>query len=99
MKKVPTVSSGVCWNAGNLAFLRDSYCDVYNDHTPPHFHARYGNRRALFEIASLEVLRGSLPPRVRGFVTEWATMHSEELLEDWERARSGAPLLRIRPLE
>ena len=60
----------------------------YNDHTPPHFHARYGNRRAVCEIASLKILRGSLPPRVRGFVTEWATMHSEELLEDWERARS-----------
>ena len=34
----------------------------YNDHAPPHFHARYAEHEAQLEIDSLEVLHGSLPP-------------------------------------
>ena len=70
----------------------------FDDHAPPHFHARYDRREALIEIRSLRVLRGSLPPRVRGLVTEWAELHADELLEDWELARRRAPLKPIEPL-
>ena len=70
----------------------------YNDHTPPHFHARYGSEQASVDIVSLDVLEGKLPPRVRGLVTEWAAQHQAELLEDWNLARAGAPLNRIEPL-
>jgi Domain of unknown function (DUF4160) len=71
----------------------------YDDHAPPHFHARYGDRRALVDIESLSLLSGSLPPRVRGFVTEWAAMHQEELRRNWELARRKQPLFPIAPLE
>lgn len=30
---------------------------------------------------------GTLSPRARGLVVEWASMHQEELMADWERAR------------
>lgn len=70
----------------------------YDDHSPPHFHVRYGRERAAVEIRSLALLRGRLSPRVRGMVTEWASLHTQELLEDWELARFGAPLKRIEPL-
>lgn len=43
----------------------------YNDHPPPHFHARYGGQKGLVAIESLTLLRGSLPPRVLGLVVEW----------------------------
>ena len=49
----------------------------YNDHAPPHFHARYGEQRAIIGIDSLTVLGGRLSPRVLGLVMEWASLHQE----------------------
>lgn len=71
----------------------------YNDHPPPHFHARYGPHKALVAIDSLAVVRGRLPPRVFGLVVEWALRHRGELLEDWQLARDQEPLKKIEPLE
>ena len=34
-----------------------------------------------------------------GLVVEWASLHREALLENWERARRGEPLRPIPPLE
>jgi hypothetical protein len=36
---------------------------------------------------------------IADLVTEWAALHREELLEDWELARQQAQLNRIAPLE
>ena len=35
----------------------------YNDHAPPHFHARYGKHRAIISIEGLMLLEGDLPPQ------------------------------------
>ena len=71
----------------------------YNDHAPPHFHARYGRRKAVVEIESLRLLAGQLPPRALGLVMEWATIHRQELMADWLLARNKTALERIQPLE
>ncbi|MDP6777110.1 MAG: DUF4160 domain-containing protein [Candidatus Latescibacteria bacterium] len=71
----------------------------YDDHNPPHFHARYGNDKAAIEIASLTLLDGKLPPRVYGLVVEWAALHRGELMINWDLARSEGPLNRIAPLQ
>ena len=71
----------------------------YNDHTPPHFHARYGDQRAIISIDPLTVLRGRLSPRLLGLVTEWAALPQEELRENWQLARQQAPLRGIAPLQ
>ena len=47
----------------------------YNDHAPPHFHVRYGDKKALIGIQSLTLLQGRLSPRVFGLVMEWASLH------------------------
>ena len=70
-----------------------------DDHNPPHFHAEYGGSAALIEIRTLAAFSGRLPPRVLGLVIEWATIHQEELLADWERAQSHLGLRKIAPLE
>ena len=70
----------------------------YNDHPPPHFHARYGGDQAIIGIATLEVLGGHLSPRAMGLVVEWALQHRDELLDDWRLARGSMPLNRIAPL-
>ena len=70
----------------------------FDDHNPPHFHARYGKDNVAIEISSLRVLEGQFPPRALGLVIEWATQHREELLENWVRAQSHRPLQKIEPL-
>lgn len=42
---------------------------------------------------------GQLPPPIQRLVLEWAALHRAELLENWQRARQGQPLVRIAPLE
>jgi len=71
----------------------------FNDHNPPHFHAEYGDNLALIDVRNLSVFSGRLPPRVLGLVIEWATLHRQELLDDWERARAQQELHKIAPLE
>ena len=71
----------------------------FDDHNPPHFHAEYGDHRAQIDIQRCCVLGGSLPPRVTGLVIEWATLHQDELMDDWRRGQSGEKLLKIAPLE
>jgi len=71
----------------------------YDDHNPPHFHAEYGEHEVLIDIRTLSVFSGRLPPRAMGIVIEWTTLHQEELLADWERARERQELQKILPLE
>jgi hypothetical protein len=71
----------------------------FDDHNPPPFHAEYDDSAALIDIHNLSMFAGSLPPRVLGLVTEWATLHRQELLDDWEKARTQQELHRIAPLE
>ena len=70
----------------------------YDEHNPPHFHARYGSDRVAIEIATLRVREGRLPSRALGLVIEWASEHQEELIANWEAARLDTPLSRIAPL-
>jgi hypothetical protein len=70
----------------------------FDDHNPPHFHAEYSRDVALIDIRNLSTFSGHLPPRVRGFVVEWATIHQQELFDDWERAQTQQELLKIAPL-
>jgi hypothetical protein len=71
----------------------------YNDHPPPHFHVRYGRSRAVIRISDLALMEGDLSPRVLGLVVEWAALHRQELLDNWNRARLQSPLSRVEPLE
>jgi Domain of unknown function (DUF4160) len=71
----------------------------YNEHNPPHFHARYGDHKIEIAIKTLSILAGKLPPKALGLVMEWATQHQDELMTDWELARQNSELKKIAPLE
>ena len=71
----------------------------YNDHAPPHFHAKYGDREMKVNIVTGEVMEGSLPTRARRLVLEWWELHKAELAEDWSLAVARKPLNSIEPLE
>jgi len=71
----------------------------YGGHAPPHFHAEYGEYKAVIDIHTLVVIGGRIPPRALGLIVEWASQHREELLELWERAAHHQPLYKLPPLE
>ena len=70
----------------------------FNDHTPPHFHARYGEFEATIQISTREVIQGELPRRALNLVQEWAMIHREELLDDWRLCRDNTLPAKIEPL-
>ena len=69
-----------------------------DDHMPPHFHARHAGMDLVLEIGTLAIIRGRLSPRAHALVVEWASLHMQELRENWDLARAGLPLRRIEPL-
>lgn len=71
----------------------------WNEHAPPHFHALYGEHEALIDLRDLSVMRGSLPRRAMNLVTEWATDHRDDLMEDWNLCRQLQPPKPIAPLK
>ncbi len=71
----------------------------FDDHNPPHFHARYGGNNAVIAINNLSVLEGKIPPRALNMVIEWAKSHQGELLKDWELAKSHQNPEKIEPLK
>jgi len=71
----------------------------YDDHEPPHFHARAADGAAKVQIVdTLEVIESTLGRRQLRFVLAWAELHQGELLEDWRLARAGETLQPIEPL-
>jgi hypothetical protein len=71
----------------------------YDDHQPPHFHARYGENDVVIDINKLSVLRGNISPRALGLVIEWATLHQESLIKDWDLVSQNCKPKRIPPLK
>ena len=67
----------------------------FNDHNPPHFHARYGRSRAIIRISDGELIAGDLPPTASRLVKEWALLRRAELEQNWTSARAKRPLERI----
>jgi len=43
----------------------------YNDHSPPHFHAKYEADQAVIRIETGEVIEGNLSARALRLVEEW----------------------------
>jgi hypothetical protein len=70
----------------------------YSEHGVAHFHAVYGEHEISVEVESGKI-HGQFPARALRLVLEWASLHREELIENWQLARQGQPLRSIAPLE
>src|SRR5439155_19252267 len=60
----------------------------FDDHEPAHFHVEYAECKAVIAIESLAIIRGKLPRRALELVLDWAELHQQERLEDWELCRT-----------
>jgi hypothetical protein len=71
----------------------------FGDHSPPHFHAIYGGRKATIDIETLAFIEGKLPQRARSLVIEWATLHQDELRTAFDKAQAMKVPGKIAPLD
>ena len=76
----------------------DAIVMFFNDHAPPHFHARYGEHRGRVSIETGKPLDGDLPARALRLIEEWCSLHRDELRANWEHAERLEPLTPIDPL-
>ncbi|GAC1377851.1 MAG: hypothetical protein NVS3B3_15040 [Aquirhabdus sp.] len=71
----------------------------FKDHAPAHFHAKYNEYEALVDIRKGVIIEGELPRRAANLVIEWAELHRDELLADWELCIAMQQPNKIEPLE
>jgi hypothetical protein len=70
----------------------------WDDHPPPHFHAKYGEYEITINILD-GVVEGKFPRRALRLVLEWYEAHKEALLKNWELCRNRDMPIPIEPLE
>jgi hypothetical protein len=70
-----------------------------NEHNPPHIHAIYQEKKAVFDIKSGEKMDGYLPGDKEKLVSAWIVLHKDELLADWDLAQNGELPYNIAPLK
>ena len=70
----------------------------YDEHNPPHFHAEYSGKKAVFDFNG-NVIKGNLASKTATkLVREWVDLHESELEEDWTLARESQEIKKITPL-
>jgi len=71
----------------------------YDDHSPPHVHAEYQGQKAVLDFRG-NIIKGEIKSRTAlRLVREWIDLHYDELVEDWDLARSGQEIKKISPLD
>jgi hypothetical protein len=70
----------------------------FNEHNPPHFHARYADYEITVEINS-GIVEGKFPKRALNIVLEWYELHKEDLMDDWNLLQTTGEFKKIQPLE
>ena len=70
----------------------------FNEHPPPHFHAKYGQYHISVDIHT-GVIEGRFPKRALKLLLEWYELHQEELLENWNSLRETGGFQKLSPLE
>ncbi|MCM1321467.1 MAG: DUF4160 domain-containing protein [Bacteroides sp.] len=69
-----------------------------NEHNPPHFHASYGEFKAIFLLDGT-LKEGAMPQKQTRLIQAWTEIHQEELKADWELAKNEEALFKIEPLK
>lgn len=70
----------------------------FNEHNPPHFHARYGDYQIVIGISD-GVVEGKFPKRALALVMERFEQNRDELMENWNTLKNDGLFKKIKPLE
>ena len=69
----------------------------YNEHNPPHIHARYQGQKAVFDLDG-NLIEGDFPKKQTKLVSAWIVIHKDSISANWELAQQRLPLHQIDPL-
>ena len=67
----------------------------FREHNPPHFHVRYNEMEAEFDIIEGAFIKGKIPTTQARIVLAWHSLHKDELLEMW----NSKEYHRIKPID
>jgi len=67
-------------------------------HHMPHFHAYYQENVAVFSVAPVGIIAGSMPQRQHRLIEAWAELHQDEIIADWNLLQEGKRPAPIDPL-
>ena len=70
----------------------------HDEHNPPHFHAKYQEYRAVFNMDG-EIISGEMPKKQTKYIVAWADIHRDELLANWELIENNESVYKIEPLK
>ncbi|MBQ3010189.1 MAG: DUF4160 domain-containing protein [Methanocorpusculum sp.] len=57
---------------------------LQSEHNPPHIHAIYNEDVAAIDFMTGTVIEGHLPPKALNLVSEWLSLHKDELKHMWD---------------
>ncbi len=70
----------------------------YDEHNPPHLHAEYQGKKAVFDFQG-NMFKGNLNSRTAvKLVREWIDLHFQELNEAWDASKKYEKIKKIDPL-
>ena len=67
-------------------------------HPRPHLHAQHGNKAAVFDLETSDILAGEMGPDDVDRVRAWMSIHREELFANWRLLEEEGTFFRIEPL-
>ena len=70
----------------------------YDEHAPPHFHAEYSGKKAVFDFQG-NIIKGNLKSKTATkLVREWVDLRGSELEENWKLVMESKEMKKIKPL-
>ncbi|MDL1967256.1 MAG: DUF4160 domain-containing protein [Deltaproteobacteria bacterium] len=70
----------------------------WDDHSPPHFHAKYAEYEITVNILT-GVVEEKFSKRALRHVLEWYELHKDELIKNWKLCQEDEAPNSIEPLE
>lgn len=70
----------------------------FDDHSPKHFHATYGEYTGYFDFDG-NIIEGNIPEKKQKLISAWAIIHKEDLEENWKALSDGEQPIQISPLQ
>jgi hypothetical protein len=73
------------------------YKELNSKHKLPHFHAKYTEFEAVFDLKA-DLIDGELPNKQRKLVEAWALLHEDELNAAWVAWNESGEVIKIEGL-
>lgn len=71
----------------------------YRENSPPHFHATYQGMDAEFDFDGNLIIGNLKSKNAKHLIREWALLHKEELMDNWQNGLNRIEFNKIEPLD